>query len=456
MQPQTNRRDFLKTGAALGAGFLIASRSSRGEDIPATGPNEQLNFACVGVGGKGDSDSNHVAKHGNIAAIVDISDKTLAKKAEKYPNAQKFNDYREMFAKMGDKIDAVTVSIPDHNHALVAMAAIKSGKHVYCQKPMTHNIAEARALRDAARKFKVVTQMGNQGTAGDEFRRGAEILMAQNLGPVKEVHVWTNRPIWPQAPKIMERPTETPPCPPEIHWDNFLGPAPERPYSPVYQPFNWRGWWDFGTGALGDMGCHTVNLPFLGLKLDYPTSVIGEAGDLNSETYPSWAKVVYEFPARGDMPPLKLIWWEGHKGKARNIPDHDITHGFDLPESGSLMIGEEGMMMSISDYGDGQRLIFNSDSKGFGGPPEQTLPRLGNRDNDAAQKAEWVAAIHGKGKTMSNFDHASKLTETILLGNVAIREEKKKLEWDAENMKFTNEEGANKWLSYKYREGYEL
>jgi predicted dehydrogenase len=456
MPSTANRRDFIKTSAALGAGFWIAARSASADDTAS--PTQKLNFACVGVGGKGDSDSNHVSKHGNIAAIVDIDDKTLEKKGSKFPDAKKFNDFREMFAQMGDKIDAVTVSIPDHNHAVVAMAAIKLGKHVYCQKPMTHNISEARALQEAARKYKVVTQMGNQGTAGDEFRRGVEILQAQSLGPVREVHVWTNRPIWPQAPDVMERPAPGEVCPANCHWENFLGPAPERPYSHVYQPFNWRGWWDFGTGALGDMGCHTMNLPFMGLKLDHPTTIRGEAGDLNAETYPSWARVEYEFAARGDLPALKLIWWEGHKDRAktkRNIPGHDVTHGFDLPESGSLMIGENGMMMSISDYGDGQRLIFNSDTKGYGGPPPEMLPRLHNGDLDAAQKAEFVAAIQGQGKTTSNFDYAGKLVETILLGNVAIREEKKKLEWDAAAMTF-NDEGANKWLSYKYRDGYSL
>jgi predicted dehydrogenase len=457
MPSTANRRDFLRTSAAVGAGYFIASRSIRADDNAS--PTQKLNFACVGVGGKGDGDSSHLAKHGNIAAIVDIDDNTLDKKSKQFPSAKKFNDFRQMFEQMGDKIDAVSVSIPDHNHAVVAMAAIKLGKHVYCQKPMTHNINEARALQEAARKYKVVTQMGNQGTAGDEFRRGVELLQAQTLGPVKEVHVWTNRPIWPQAPDVMERPTDTPACPANMHWDNFLGPAPERPYHPKYQPFNWRGWWDFGTGALGDMGCHTINLPFMGLKLDAPTSIRGQAGDLNPETYPSWAKVEFEFPARGEMPPLKLVWWEGHKDRAktkRNIPGHDVTHGFDLPESGSLMIGEAGMMMSISDYGDGQRLIFNSDVKSYGGPPPESLPRLHNGNLDEAQKEEFVAAIQGKGKTTSNFDYAGKLVETILLGNVAIREENKKLEWDAPSMKITNDEDANKWLSYKYRDGYSL
>jgi predicted dehydrogenase len=459
MSASTNRREFLKTGAALGVGFWIASREAAAQTAPTTGPSQQLNFACVGVAGKGDGDSNHVAALGNIAAICDVNDKNLDKKAQAYPSARKFNDFREMFDQMGDKIDAVTVSIPDHCHALVAMMAIKAGKHVYCQKPMTHTLAEARTLQVAARQYNVVTQMGNQGTAGDEFRRGVEILRAQMLGPVKEVHVWTNRPIWPQSPDIMARPTDTPPVPADLHWDLFLGPAPERPYNPAYQPFNWRGWWDFGTGALGDMGCHTVNLPFMGLRLEHPTSVLGKAGDLNPETYPSWAKVEFQFPARGEMPPVKLVWWEGHKDRAktkRNIPGHDITRGFDLPESGSLMIGENGMMMSISDYGDGQRLIFNSDSAGFTGPPSETLPRLHQGDVDQAQKNEWVAAIQGHGTPMSHFDYAGLLTETILLGNVAIRESQTKLEWDAANMKFPNHPDAEKWLTYDYRKGYSL
>jgi predicted dehydrogenase len=452
---QTNRRDFLKTGAALGAGFLISTRIARSDDAAAS-PNQKLNFACVGVGGKGDSDSEHVAHLGNVAAICDIDDKTLDKKAAKLPNAKKFNDFREMFDKMGDKIDAVTVSIPDHNHAIVAMTAIRLKKHVYCQKPMTHAVADARALREAAKQYGVVTQMGNQGTASNEFRTGVEILQAEMLGPVREFHVFTNRPIWPQAPDIIARPTETPPIPPNIHWDQFLGPAPERPYNPCYLPFKWRGWWDFGTGALGDMGCHTVNMPFMGLKLEYPTTIKGEAGDLNDETYPSWAKVEYEFPERGNMPPVKMTWWEGHRNKkTRNIPGHEVTLGFDLPESGSLVIGENAAMMSISDYGDNLRLIYRPNSKGtFNGAPPETLPRIGGGDQE--HKKEWVDAIMGKGKPMSNFEYAGKLTETILLGNIAIKCEKQKLEWDAPNLKFANNPQADALVHYNYRKGWEL
>ena len=235
--------------------------------------------------------------HANIIAICDIDDDRLDKKIEKFkkadrfPDVQRFNDYRKMYDAVGSKIDAVTVSTPDHNHAAAAMLAIKLGKGVYCQKPMTHTVYETRQLQIAAREHKVATQLGNQGTASSELRRGVEVIRAGALGAVTEVHVWTNRPVWPQAPKIMARPDHEDPVPATIHWDEWIGPAPMRPYvgKRTYHDFNWRGWWDFGTGALGDMGCHTANMPFMALKLGYPSSVVAECGDLNPETYPSWA-----------------------------------------------------------------------------------------------------------------------------------------------------------------------
>ena len=227
-----------------------------------------------------------------------------------------------MFDKMGDKIDAVTVSTPDHCHAVVAMAAIKLGKHVYCQKPMTHSIAEARALQEAARKYKVSHADGEPGYASDEFRRGVEMLQAGTiLGPVKEVHVWTNRPIWPQAPQITERPKDTPPVPRTFTGTCSSGRLPERPYSPIYQPFNWRGWWDFGTGALGDMGCHTVNMPFMGLQARVPDFAFAARPATSIPRHTRAGRPsTYEFPARGEMPPVKLVWWEGHKGKKPQHP----------------------------------------------------------------------------------------------------------------------------------------
>jgi hypothetical protein len=459
MTTQTNRRDFLKASAAAGVGFWLAGHEAQAADAVATAPNDKVNIACIGVGGKGDSDSEHAAKYGDLVAICDIDDKYLDKKAAKYPGAKKYNDFRKMLDEMGKSIDAVVVSTPDNTHAVAAIMAMKMGKHVYCQKPLAHNIAEARAMREAAAQYKVVTQMGNQGTSFDEFRRGVEILRADLLGPVKEVHVWTNRPIWPQAPAIVARPPEVA-VPANIHWDEWIGPAPMRPYNPAYHPFKWRGFRDFGTGALGDMGCHTANLPFMGLELGYPTDVTGEGGDVNDETYPSWATVVYNFPARGSKPPVKLSWWEGHKkvektGElVRNIPGHGVTRGFDLPQSGSLIVGEKAVMMSISDYGYGLRLIFGPDSDGFDGKIPQLLPRIGGGDDK--QKVEWIAGIKGGTAPLANFSYAGMLTEFILLGNIAIKTGKKTLQWDGPGMKITNDEAANAMLSREYRKGWTL
>ena len=389
-----------------------------------------------------------------------------------------------MFDALGKNIDAVTVSVPDHSHAAAAMMAIKAGKHVYCQKPLTHSVYEARELRMAARKYKVCTQMGNQGTAHPEFRHAVDILKADALGPVKEVHIWTNRPIWPQAPYVTERPPETP-VPAHIHWDEWIGPAPMRPYSEysidpiskqpmtkdkgVYHTFKWRGWWDFGTGALGDMGCHTANMPYMGLDLGYPTSIEAKCGDLNNETYPSWATIIYHFPARGDRPAVKLTWWEGHRNNSkdaskRNLPDMGVTKGFTMPDSGSLVVGEKAMMFSLHDYGANDKIVLNAEGKGVTlDIPNVTraLPALANPkkqyDNDEGQKAEWFAAIKAgePGNSLSNFDYAGMLTEFLLLGNIAIKTGKK-LEWDGPGMKFTNEESANALLRNDYREGWKL
>jgi predicted dehydrogenase len=458
MDHGTNRRDFLKASALAGISVWTVSKTSLAADaVPATSPSSKVNVACIGVGGKGDSDSSDAGKYANIVAICDVDQTKLAKKSKQFPDAKKFVDYREMLTSLGDKIDAVLVSTPDHTHAPASLMAMNLGKHVYCQKPMTHTVAEARAMRDAARKNKVVTQLGNQGTASDEFRRGVEIIRACVLGPIKEVHVWTNRPIWPQAPDVVDMLKEQP-IPSTLDWDKWIGPAPMRPYNAGYHPFKWRGFRDFGTGALGDMGCHTYNLPFMGLELDAPISVEAEAGDINPQTYPSWAKVTSQFAARGNRAPVTVTWWEGHKkdktgALIRNIPGHGITHGFDLPQSGSLVIGEAGMMMSISDYGYALRLIFNADSPGYSAKIPQILPRTGGGDDK--QKLEWINAIKGGYTPLANFDYASQLTEFILLGNVAISAGKK-LEWDSASMKITNDATSNALLTREYRDGWKV
>jgi predicted dehydrogenase len=318
-------------------------------------------------------------------------------------------------------------------------------------------------MRELAHENKVCTQMGNQGTAENALRRAVEIVRAGAIGPVKEAHVWTNRPIWPQAPGVTKRlPAQK--IPPNVHWDLFLGPAPERPYNRGYHPFAWRGWWDFGTGALGDMGCHTANMVFMALKLHYPTSIEAHNGELNPETYPGWAKVAYHFPARGDMPPVKVTWYEGKKDGKRVLPPTEYTidgnkisllkNGGHLSGSGSMLIGEKGILFSPTDYTESYTLLPEAVFKDFKGP-DRTLPRNGG--GDLGMKREWAQAIKDNKPSiaLSNFAYAGLLTEFILLGNVAMRAGKK-IDWDGENFKITNDSNANDYLRMHYRKGWHL
>lgn len=475
MTKHTSRRDFLKgaaatgiAGAAAGMGYWVTGTKTWADELKSKSPNERINIAWVGFGGKGSSDLEQASKHGEIVALCDIDDHIMASHSDKHPKAQQFADYRKMFDKMQKDIDAVGVSTPDHMHAPISMTAITLGKHVYCQKPLTHTVKEARLMREAANKYKVATQMGNQGTAENGLRKAAEFIQAGIIGPVKEVHVWTNRPVWPQSPTITSRP-EAKPTPDYIHWDQWIGCAPMRPYSPAYHPFKWRGFWDFGTGALGDMGCHTANLPFMGLKLKHPTAIEAEHEELNKETYPAWAHCTFDFPAREAMPALKFHWYEGHRdGKVLRPPEElmakvlgDVkpTKGKDgkekrpeLSSSGCFVVGEKGILYSPNDYGASWDLYPKADFKDVQAPPE-TLPRNGK--GDEGMKIEWLAAAKGGPPAMSNFNYAGLLTEFILLGNVAIRAGKR-VEFDGEAMKITNDPSLDHLLTEDYREGYGL
>lgn len=459
MSRRTNRRQFIQQTGLTGLGFWVAGGLTPAFSKSA---NEKLNIAGIGVGGKGSSDVDGAAKVGNIVALCDIDDNVLDRKINQkdkktgeqpYLKAKKYNDFRKMLDEMGKSIDAVTVSTPDHTHAVAAMMAIKMGKHVYCQKPLTHTVREARALREAARQYKVCTQMGNQGSAENGLREAVEVVQAGAIGPVTEAHVWTNRPIWPQAPKLTKRP-DTKPVPKHVHWDVWLGPAAERPYADGYHPFAWRGFWDFGTGALGDMACHTANMAFRALKLAYPTSISAENGEVNPETYPGWATITFQFPARGDLPPVKLVWYEGHRDGKKNLPSQELLHGENPPDSGSLLVGAKGTLYSPNDYG-AQYVLLPRTAFADYKKPEKRLPRNGRGDN--GMKEEWARAIMENKPEIaySNFDIAALLTETILLGNVAMRAGKK-LEWDGENMKFTNAPDAEKFLHFEYRNGWTL
>jgi len=421
-----------------------------------------LQFAGIGVGGKGSGDIDQAGNLGEVVAICDCDEKHLEPKAKKWSGAKKYTDFRQLLDEMGKHIDAVTVSTPDHSHALASLLAIRMGKHVYTQKPLAHSVFECRVLKEAAKKHGVCTQMGNQGSAENGLRRAVELIQSGIIGNVKEAHVWTNRPIWPQAPKVTARPNKADVWPETLNWDAFLAGAPLRPYvgDRTYHDFNWRGWLDFGTGAIGDMACHTANMAFRALKLAHPTTISAESGEVNSETYPAWARVNIDFPARGDLPPVTLTWYEGRKDGKLVLPSEEITSKFlkdgeKLPASGSFLVGDKGVLYSPNDYGAEFRLHPGDLAQNVNLKTPEKLP-INNRA-DQGMKNEWVEAIKANKPEIaySNYDIASLLTEAFLLGNVAIRCGKK-LEWDGPGLKVTNVPEANHLVQTEYRRGWEV
>jgi predicted dehydrogenase len=436
MSGKMNRRAFLKGAAATGASFLFLRDSRMAFGYEA---NEKLNIAIVGCGGKGRGNLDACAGE-NIVGLCDVDGGKLGEAASKYTEAKQFADFRVMLDKMGKQIDAVVVSTPDHTHAPASIMAMKMGKHVYCEKPLTHSVYEARMMRDVARKHKVATQMGNQGTSHDGLREAVEVIRSGAIGQVYEIHVWSNRPVWPQG---IDRPKETPPVPRDLAWDLWLGPAPVRPYNPAYHPFKWRGWKDFGTGAIGDMGCHTLNMPFMALELSNPISVEAEVFEETSETYPKRSIVTYYFPERNGLRTLRLKWYDG----SLKPPAH-VLDGRDLPGSGVVLIGDKGRLFSPDDYGAHYELLPGEKFAGFQ-KPAQSIPR------SIGHHAEWIRACKGGEPAMSNFDYAAALTETMLLGNVAILTGET-IYWDAENMKAINCAKADCVLNREYRKGWSL
>ena len=453
MNRQIVRREFLQTTAAATAGWWVAGSATTSL---ANSPNEKVDIACIGVGGKGVRDSTDCARYGNIVAICDIDEQRLDKAAQTFPRAQRFNDYRQLLDAMENKIDAVVVSAPDHHHAPAGVRAMRMGKHLYCQKPLTHSVAEARLMRETARKYNVITQMGNQGTAADGFRAGVELLEANPVGPIRQVHAWTNRPFkdWKQAPDIVARPTETPPIPKHVHWDLFLGPAPHRPYHPVYHPHDWRGWWDFGTGSLGDMACHTDNLAFMGLKLGLPRRVSAVSGPINDETYPAWATITYEFPQRDGLAPVTFTWYEGAKDGQRNLPDAKLFYGEEAPGSGMIFVGDEGSIITPNDYG-AEQFLLPRDKFADYKRPQPRYERVSGETYDDSHKREWIQAIERGSGTMSNFDYAATMTDAMLLGNIAVRLGES-LDYDGAAGRVTNSQAAQALLAPAHRTGWEL
>jgi predicted dehydrogenase len=468
MSRRTHRRRFLQTSAAIGAGYWalggIAPRESRAA-------NEKIQFACVGVTGKGTEDSNDSGKAGDVIAICDVDDDRRKSATARFPNAEQFFDYREMFAKLGDKIDAFTVSTPDHCHALIAAHGMRMGKHAFVQKPLTHTLYEARYLGKLAAEKKLATQMGNQYTASSNLRRAAAIIKNGHIGTVKEVHVWTNRPVWDNQGTA--RPTEIVEVPASLHWKEWIGPAPMRPYHPSYHPFKWRGVWDFGTGALGDMACHTLNMPYHALDLRDPISVQATTSGHNKETYPAWSIINCQFGERNGRAPLTFMWYDG--GKRPETPAYQKAEEIALSRndekkaknlkgtlrSGCFVLGDKGWLLAPGDYA-GNGIYM----------PEPELPKV-EFEESPGHFVEWVNAIKGQGQSMSNFaNYAGPLAETVLLGNLAVwtaagdpknNEEQvkngvqgKKIDWDARNLVAKNAPEVAHIIKAEYHNGYKL
>jgi hypothetical protein len=491
MQARLNRRNFIKTATLAGGAVVFGVPTL----LRAANLNSKLNIASIGAMGKGESDTNHCSSE-NIVALCDVDADRAGKQREKYPDAKFYQDYRKLFDAMGKSIDAVTVSTPDHMHAIVASLAMSLGKHVYCQKPLVQTIYEARYLRNLAHKTGLVTQMGNQGSSTDGLRRAVECIQSGIIGQVSQVHIWTNRPIWPQG---IDRPEGADEVPSTLDWETWLGCAPVRPYKKgVYHSFNWRGWQDFGTGALGDMACHTVNMPFRALNLGYPTEIEGVAiVPMNRETYPLGSKIRFEFPARTTkiptahptflhrhdtilQAPCTFTWYDG------GLPDSTAPHGHDfsnkppkelladieafrgeVPNSACLIIGENGQIFSPDDYGE-DFFIKRSDDKKFihykkhPAADEAAIPQFVPRnpfkgDSDHRHHLEWIDAIkRGKPELCySRFDIGSRLTEIMLLGCVSLRVGKT-IEWDGPSMVAKNCPEAAPYIKRENRAGWHL
>ena len=440
-----SRRAFVGGVAAAGLGFHIVPRHVLG-GTRHVAPSDTLSVACIGVGGMGRNDVRGVSPE-SVYALCDVDANAAAEAAASYAAAKRYTDFREMLDKEAANIDAVTVSTPDHTHAVAAMMALKLGKHVYCQKPLARTLWEVRELMTAAQTARVATQMGNQGHAQEGTRQIREWVEAGAIGTVREVHYWTNRPIWPQG---MERPTEVHHVPPHLDWDLWLGPAANRPYHPAYAPFRWRGWWDFGTGALGDIACHAMDAAFWALELGFPTRVEPDTTERFTETAPKTSMLVYHFPARGSRPPVRVVWRDG--GLIPPRPEI-VPPGADWPpynDGGQLWSGDDGFLIAGM-YGQNPRLLDPArDREIQANPPAQKYPRI----NGVYE--EWISACKGGPPAGSSFaGHAGPLTEMVLLGNLAVRTGKV-LELDSASGRVTNTTVPEEYVKPDYRQGWSL
>lgn len=446
-----SRRSFLKTGTAAAAMFSIVPSHVIGAN-GQTPPSEKLNIAGIGIGGQGRGNLGACRKE-NIVALCDVDSVYGGKTFDAHPSAARYVDYRVMLEKQKD-IDAVVIATPDHTHAVITMAAIELGKHVFCQKPLTHTVHEARKITEAARASKVQTQMGNQGHSTESIRLVREWIQSGSIGDVKEVHAWTDRPDkgpWYANFAARDLPTEFPPVPDTLNWDLWLGPADDRKYSPAYHPFKWRAWLDFGTGALGDMGCHILDPACWALDLMNPTSITAEVKhlkpELMDEAHPIATTVTYEFPQRGKLCPMKLVWHDGVFNPPRPEMLEDSRT---LPPSGAVIYGEKETILHGSHGAGGARIIPEVRMQEFT-LPEKTIPRVVD-----GHMGDWLRACKDGNPASSNFaDYGGQLTQMVLLGVAAQRMPGVKLNWNAEKFEFDNQE-ANQYLHTPYRNGWSL
>ncbi|WP_254511541.1 Gfo/Idh/MocA family protein [Anatilimnocola floriformis] len=434
-----SRRRFLSASAAASSALALGAWVNVAPAAQSKSPNEKLNLAGVGVTGRAGANLQELS-YENLVCMADVDSSNLDKAAVKFSEAHKYRDFREMLEKEADKIDAVVVGTPDHTHAPAAAMALRLKKHTYCEKPLTHTVVEARTLANLAKENKLVTQMGNQIHAGDNYRRVVELVQTGSIGDVGEVHVWANA-VYTDAKFTTDKP-----CPPNLDWNLWLGPAQERPYSDGVHPFNWRKFWDYGTGSLGDFGCHYMDLPHWALELRGPTSVEATGTPYDPVSCPGWCIAKYEYPARGKFPACKLTWYDSGKKPEEKLAE--LTHSKVKPatwNSGVLFVGSKGSL--LANYGD--HYLFPEDKFADFKRPEQTIRK------SIGHHREWTNAIRNGGPTTTNFDYAGSLTESVLLGTVAFRHGSK-IEWDSANLKITNAPDAAKWLHKEYRKGWTL
>lgn len=440
------RRKFIGTAATVAAFSIIPRHVLGGPNQKA--PGAKLNIAGIGVGGMGAGNLKALESE-NIVALCDVDHAFAAGTFKRYPNAKTYTDYREMLDQQKD-IEAVMIATPDHTHAVISMAAIKAGKHVYCQKPLTHDVYESRMLVRAAKEARVATQMGNQGHSREGIRSICEWIWDGAIGEIREVEAWCSLSYYPWghaswSSKWGARPTDTPAVPASLNWDLWLGPAPVRPYHPAYHPAVWRCWWDFGVGMMGDRGAHTLDAAVWALKLGPPKSIEATSCGLNPDTHPLSAIVTYRFPARENLPPLKLVWYEG----TRPPQPEDFDDELEWPREGGLLFhGTKGRIIA-GVYGESPRLLPQSLHKAYKRPPK-TLPRV-----NGSHEMDWVRACKTGQPAGSDFSYSGPLTETCLLGNIAKRVDTR-IEWDAANMKVTNLPEANRYVRTEYRPGWSL